>query len=484
MRNSIKWLAALCMTAMTIGFSGCDEDEKGYEGSLDLNLLNLNQARELWDGAESNKSWEISKKDEKLTNISYKLNISLYQETIAQQNATVKLTVDKDSLDKAKTMVPNGGVYTKYADAILLPEEYYLISSDEISLHTGNKKSGSVSVTVYSKMLVDLVQEQKESALFVLPLKIVEPSSYGINEKTDAMMLFITVTYVEPEDPDAYVADKTGVPDDHELDGMKLLWHDEFNGAGGPNKDMWRFETGFVRNEEDQWYKEGNALMDDGALVFEGKKERVKNSNYQSGSSDWKKNREYAEYTSSCIVTTDKYVFKYGRMLVRARIPITQGAWPAIWSTGNWWEWPLGGEIDMMEFYKEKIHANVCWGSGKRWEGSWNSKNYAVSGFTGKDSEWAEKFHIWRMDWDSKYIRIYLDDELLNETDLSTTVNKGDNGAEQGGYQNPYSNDFEGFGQRMMLNLAIGGINGRPINEAAFPLKYYVDYIRIYQVKK
>lgn len=41
-------------------------------------------------------------------------------------------------------------------------------------------------------------------------------------------------------------------------------------------------------------------------------------------------------------------------MEVRAKIPVAQGAWPAIWSTGNWWEWPLGGEIDMLEFYKEK----------------------------------------------------------------------------------------------------------------------------------
>lgn len=36
----------------------------------------------------------------------------------------------------------------------------------------------------------------------------------------------------------------------------------------------------------------------------------------------------------------------------------------------------------------------------------------------------------------------------------------------------------------MMLNLAIGGINGRPVDNSAFPLKYHIDYIRIYQSKK
>lgn len=54
--------------------------------------------------------------------------------------------------------------------------------------------------------------------------------------------------------------DKVGIPDDHELEnGMKLLWHDEFNGTGEPNPDIWQFETGFVRNEEDQWYQKENA---------------------------------------------------------------------------------------------------------------------------------------------------------------------------------------------------------------------------------
>ena len=108
--------------------------------------------------------------------------------------------------------------------------------------------------------------------------------------------------------------------------------------------------------------------------------------------------------------------------------------------------------------------------------------NYPITDFTSKDAKWAEKYHVWMMDWDEKYIRIYLDDVLLNETDLSTTYNKGDHGAGEGGYINPYSNDLEGFGQLMMLNLAIGGSNGRPI-EATFPLEYCVDYVRVYQKK-
>lgn len=487
MKNYIKWMAVLSITALATVFHGCDDDDsKGYTGNLDLNLLNFTQARTTWDGAECNKTWNLSDNDKDKSNINYKLSISLYQDRKAEKDATVKLFVDKDSLDKAIALVPNRGIYEKYKGVELLPDDYYIVSTDELALNAGSQQSESASVIIYTSKLIELIQDNlKKDVVFVLPLKIAESTSYEINELTDAMMLFLNVKYIAPDDPEAYVADRIGVPDDHKLDnGMKLLWHDEFNDEGEPNPEIWQFETGFVRNEEDQWYQKDNAKMKEGALLIEGRRQAVKNPNYQAGSSDWKKNREYSEYTSSCILTKPGYVFKYGRMEVRAKIPIEQGAWPAIWSTGNWWEWPLGGEIDMLEFYKEKIHANVCWGGNKRWEGSWNSKNYPITNYTSKDDDWKDKYHLWVMDWDKDYIRIYMDGELLNETDLKNTFNKSDHGAGEGGYQNPYSNDYEGFGQRMMLNLAIGGINGRPVNKAAFPLEYYIDYIRIYQFEK
>ena len=177
-------------------------------------------------------------------------------------------------------------------------------------------------------------------------------------------------------------------------EGYRLVWHDEFNGTGAPNAEMWRYEEGFQRNEEDQWYKKENVEMKKNALVFTAKQERVKNPNYNpnaTGGNSWKQTREYAEYTSACVVAQNKYAFKYGKLIVRAKIPIEQGGWPAIWSTGNWYEWPLGGEIDFLEFYKNKIHANLCWGGNKRWDGSWNSANYPITDFTSKDAKWEEK---------------------------------------------------------------------------------------------
>lgn len=78
------------------------------------------------------------------------------------------------------------------------------------------------------------------------------------------------------------------------------------------------------------------------------------------------------------------------------------------------------------------------------------------------------------MDWDEEAIKLYLDDELLNEISLENTVNgKISKGT------NPFTRP-----QYLLLNLAIGGINGGPIDDAALPMKYEIDYVRVYQKEK
>lgn len=264
-------------------------------------------------------------------------------------------------------------------------------------------------------------------------------------------------------------------------DNYTLVWHDEFNTDGRPSDD-WTAEQGFVRNEELQWYQADNATVKDGCLDIEGRKQRIVNNNYVSGSSDWKTNRQYAEYTSSSVTTQNSHVFKYGRFEIRAKIPTTTGAWPAIWLLGNKWEWPMNGEIDILEYYIKNgapsILANACWSSPRQWEAVWDESVTSFTHFTSKDSKWADKFHLWRMDWDKDFIRIYLDGELLNEVDLSTTANQG----YAGNYKNPFSNDEDGFGAYILLNLAIGSNGGTP-DTSRFPIHYYVDYVRVYRMK-
>lgn len=265
----------------------------------------------------------------------------------------------------------------------------------------------------------------------------------------------------------------------HAQQDYQLVWSDEFDVEGKPSDD-WTYEHGFVRNEELQWYQSQNAYVKDGCLVIEGRRERFPNPYYVAGSRDWRSNREFVDYTSSCLTTRLSHQFLYGRVEVRAKIPTATGAWPAIWLLGNKWDWPQSGEIDMMEYFikdgSPSILANACWGSDKRWTAVWDSAVIPFTHFTDKDPAWADKFHIWRMDWTQQYIRLFLDDELLNEIDLSQTFNQG----YAGNTENPFTNTVPGFGHYLLLNLAIGSNGGNP-DITQFPLRYYIDYVRVYQ---
>lgn len=260
-------------------------------------------------------------------------------------------------------------------------------------------------------------------------------------------------------------------------EGWKLVWNEEFNYTGEPDPAIWRHENGFVRNNEYQWYQPQNAECKNGVLNIYGKKEQIKNPNYNADSKNWKQNREYAEYTAASINTRGKKEFQYGRFEIRAKIPTAKGSWPAIWTLGVSMPWPSNGEIDIMEYYqindKPHILANAAWGMDKPNQAKWDSAKIPFTHFTDKDPHWADKFHIWRMDWDEEAIKLYLDDELLNEIPLKET-NNGSIGENKNPFMQPHY---------ILLNLAIGGDNGGIPDDSAFPLTYEVDYVRVYQKK-
>jgi beta-glucanase (GH16 family) len=117
-----------------------------------------------------------------------------------------------------------------------------------------------------------------------------------------------------------------------------------------------------------------------------------------------------------------------------------------------------------MESYKGLLLANVAWG-GEQGRTAWDRSATPLASF---GDGWSNRFHVWRMEWDADTIRLFVDDRLLNETDLSTTVNPdGSNPLRKPHY--------------ILLNLAIGGTEGGDPTPTAFPARFEVDYVRVYQ---
>ena len=249
----------------------------------------------------------------------------------------------------------------------------------------------------------------------------------------------------------------------------KLVWSDEFDVDGEPDQNYWAYEYGFVRNQELQWYQPDNAFCHMGTLVIEGRRQRKPNPNYQKGDNDWRKNRPFVEYTSSCLTTRGLHSWKYGVFEVKARIKTQNGLWPAIWFLGVEGEWPSCGEIDLMEYYQGNILANACWGTRRRWQPKWNVSKEPLSFFS--DPNWDQKFHLWRMKWDNQKITLFVDGILLNTIDLNQTINTSNKGPRNPFHQPHY----------LLLNLAIGGQNGGNPTQTPFPSRYEIDFVRVYQ---
>lgn len=261
----------------------------------------------------------------------------------------------------------------------------------------------------------------------------------------------------------------------------QLVWADEFTAtAASCDTTQWNFEEGLRRNHELQWYRRENAYQRNGMLVIEATADSVSNPLFtHTADADWRHARRAAPCASASVNTRGKFSFTYGRLEVRARIPVAPGSWPAIWTLGeDPIPWPSCGEIDLMECYpingERCLLANEAHGTDQPYQAVWNARHVPLAHFEAADAHWAERFHTWVMLWDEHHITLSVDGEELNSIDLTTTVN-GSIG--HGG--NPFHRP-----QYVLLNLAIGGDNGGQPDFSRFPLRYEIDYVRVYQKKQ
>ncbi|MGV3617485.1 MAG: glycoside hydrolase family 16 protein [Fimbriimonas sp.] len=233
----------------------------------------------------------------------------------------------------------------------------------------------------------------------------------------------------------------------------KLAWSDEFDKAGRPDPAKWGYETGFIRNNEAQFYtkdRSENARIEGGKLVIEARKDNFENHPISSAS----------------LHTSGKKEFKYGKFEIRAKLPKGRGTWPAIWMLGNDIEkvgWPKCGELDIMEhvgFDPNKVHFNI------------HTKAYNHVRKTGKgaaiDFPTPEEWHVYGMEWYPDRVDFFLDGKKT----FSFAKEKDDKDVWP--FDKPHY---------LIINLAIGGGWGgeKGVDDGIFPARYEIDYVRYYE---
>lgn len=235
-------------------------------------------------------------------------------------------------------------------------------------------------------------------------------------------------------------------------EGMHLVWSDEFDVDGAPDKEKWGYSTGSHGwgNGESQNYtnKIENSKVEKGALVITAKND--------SGS-----------WTSARLKTQFKADWTYGYFEIRAKLPQGVGTWPAIWmmpTFDKYGSWPRSGEIDIMEhvgFEQNVIHASVH-------TLAFNHKLGTHKTNLDTFDRVSKKYHVYAMEWDTEYIQWFIDGELFYRFD-----NTGISPSEW-----PFDIPFY-----LIMNVAIGGAWGgqQGIDKKMKEAKMYVDYVRVYQ---
>lgn len=258
----------------------------------------------------------------------------------------------------------------------------------------------------------------------------------------------------------------TTIPDEQ----WEMVWNDEFN-APSVDASKWTVQdTELVYNNELQYYSPNNTrIVKDGnrnVLQIEAKREQKGSKNYTSGK----------------LITKEKGDWTYGKVVVRAKLPIQQGMWPAIWmmptDEAHYGGWPASGEIDIMELIggqnkDHEIYSTIHYDS-KKADGS---HGHDQGKFTLPQGEsFADEYHDFQVEWLPGMIRFYVDGKLHHQINNWQTTAAGQ--PESYTFPAPFDRPFY-----LILNLAVGGDwPGSPENDFVSE-KMNVDFVRVYSYK-
>ncbi len=236
-----------------------------------------------------------------------------------------------------------------------------------------------------------------------------------------------------------------------------LVWQDEFDGAS-VDPARWEFQLGTGcpslcgwGNNELQYYRAENATVSGGLLTITARQQSFGGK----------------AYTSARLRSRGLADFTYGRIEMRAKLPIGRGLWPAFWmlpTNSPYGNWPVSGEIDIMEYVghqPSQVFGTLHYGNP--------DQIYSSSATSLPSGTFHDGFHTFAIEWEPNRIRW-----LLDGVQYACKSNWISSAA---GYPAPFDKPFH-----MLLNLAVGGnLPGSPDASTVFPQEYVIDWVRVWQ---
>jgi beta-glucanase (GH16 family) len=221
-------------------------------------------------------------------------------------------------------------------------------------------------------------------------------------------------------------------------DGWQVVFEDGFD-LTQIDPTSWTVENRAATNMgEISFYSRDDAYTRDGQLVLRAQKRAMGGR----------------QYTTAQV--SSHFSFQYGRVDIRAKMPMSQGFWPALWLL------PTAGsaqgflpEIDIHESISNLggFYANFHWkaGSAKRELGPIHVDTDATA------------WHVYSIEWTPDRIAWLLDDqEVASATDGVNTTNQSK--------------------MYLLITFALGGSwPGPPDQTTVFPSEMLIDWVRVAQ---
>lgn len=363
------------------------------------------------------------------------LSIMLLQVEEGNVDAPIYVSI---SLSSAAQEAVNVVVQTENGTATA-GEDYQSLAAETITFSVGQTQKS---------VRIDLIGDEEIEADETFFLEIVSADNAIVNE-TQGM---ITIQNDDIDYSGDVVIPQTGFMSPESYPDMELIWSDEFDN-GSDLEENWTFEIGNGNNgwgnNELQFYRRENANIQDNNLVITALKEPFGGR----------------QYTSSRMITSGKFDFRYGRVDIRAVLPEGQGIWPALWMLGvPFWDisWPRCGEIDIMEIVgheRNKVHGTVHWAGP--------DNNHAEFGgfYNAPNGKLQNEFNVYSLEWDETAIRWYVNDQLFHTQTITVD------------HMSEFHHNYF-----FIFNIAVGGNwPGSPNADTSFPQHMIVDYIRVFQ---
>ena len=268
-----------------------------------------------------------------------------------------------------------------------------------------------------------------------------------------------------------------------------LVWSDEFSGET-LDRTKWTPELscwGGGNNERQCYVNSPETVrIENGHLILSALPQTHTGVEFPQ---DWPERGEVItrEYISGKVRTKGHAQWKYGRFEARIKLAKGQSLWPAFWMLPEeniYGEWPLSGEIDIMEAINLGAICETCADNienrssaalhfGETWpENRFLAKKKALSGAALDD------WHVYALNWREDRMEWSVDGETFFSVEskdwFTPAVGKSQNAIA------PFDQPFY-----LMLNLAVGGNlpdnkNEKEFNPNSFPAEMKIDWVRVY----